>query len=718
MRRGQEALRARNYRAAQQAFEEAAAADKTRALPHKYLADIHAKQGRYAEAVAAARQALALNEKDADTHYNLGTYLLYTNPENPSEEVIQEMRRALELNGRLADAAQNLGYALFQRKRYEEAAEAFRQATRITPSWAPYHAGLGEALLYQGKLEEAAAAFEQAAADRRLKMLRDKQYRDYFCDIFLNWGKTEEKRGNLGTAKDHLRRLIATLGEAAEYRQQVDEGRRLLADIERRLAEEAEARRKKEEEALKQRQDTKAPVVTITGTDATHPGAAPAAAQAREVVIVAAGQDETTTILLTGVASDDVGVEKVTVAGEPATLYQARDLTVAEDLGVSVNFSAEVAVRPGENRIEVVATDRSGNQGRSVVVITGTRKERIEVASEAAQEVAQAASQKWAVLVGVNQYESKEITPLRFSVRDVRAIHEVLVDPKRAGFPPANVVLLTDDQAERQKHPTRRNVYDALYFLEQNAKPEDLVVIYYSGHGFRDRDSGKSYLLPLDTVTHDLESSAIPNDEFLARVARIQANKKVILLDACHSGGLSLGAKADAKLPTEYYEMLAKAEGTVTIASCSGDEQSYEYPGKGQGAFTYFLCEGLTGKADADGNGVVSFQEVSAYVVNSVSEWARRQRLKQTPLTHTGNARFDIPLSAVRAVELEQKRQKLLALFDDNRIQRYSIELLEREPKAMSDKEQLALTVLEQVLRGESRPELYLEIVQKFSLMT
>ena len=192
------------------------------------------------------------------------------------------------------------------------------------PSWAPYHAGLGEALLYQGKLEEAAAAFEQAAADRRLKMLRDKQYRDYFCDIFLNWGKTEEKRGNLGTAKDHLRRLIATLGEAAEYRQQVDEGRRLLADIERRLAEEAEARRKKEEEALKQRQDTKAPVVTITGTDATHPGAAPAAAQAREVVIVAAGQEETTTILLTGVASDDVGVEKVTVPASRRRLPGAR----------------------------------------------------------------------------------------------------------------------------------------------------------------------------------------------------------------------------------------------------------------------------------------------------------------------------------------------------------------------------------------------------------
>ena len=382
---------------------------------------------------------------------------------------------------------------------------------------------------------------------------------------------------------------------------------------------------------------------------------------------------------------------------------------MAEDLGVSVNFSAEVAVRPGENRIEVVATDRSGNQGRSVVVITGTRKERIEVASEAAQEVAQAASQKWAVLVGDNQYESKEITPLRFSVRDVRAIHEVLVDPKRAGFPPANVVLLTDDQAERQKHPTRRNVYDALYFLEQNAKPEDLVVIYYSGHGFRDRDSGKSYLLPLDTVTHDLESSAIPNDEFLARVARIQANKKVILLDACHSGGLSLGAKADAKLPTEYYEMLAKKR----LPAPATSSRMY-IPGKGQGAFTYFLCEGLTGKADADGNGVVSSRrfrlrgQLGERVGASASGRSR-------PTDDTGNARFDIPLSAAGG-GTEQKRQKLLALRRQPH-PALPIELLEREPKAMSDKEQLALTVLEQVLRGVT-PGALPEIVQKFSLMT
>ena len=79
------------------------------------------------------------------------------------------------------------------------------------------------------------------------------------------------------------------------------------------------------------------------------------------------------------------------------------------------------------------------------------------------------------------------------------------------------------------------------------------------------------------------------------------------------------------------------AEGLVTLASCRKQESSREWEAKGHGLFTYFLAEGLTGKADANRNGVVDSDELYNYVLEKVSLTSQRElNARQTPVRIIG----------------------------------------------------------------------------------
>ena len=56
------------------------------------------------------------------------------------------------------------------------------------------------------------------------------------------------------------------------------------------------------------------------------------------------------------------------------------------------------------------------------------------------------------------------------------------------------------------------------------------------------------------------------------------------------------------------------------------------YDGNGHGVFTYYLIEGLVGKADQDLDGYIILDEIWDYVKNNVQITARRFGLHQTPI--------------------------------------------------------------------------------------
>ena len=91
--------------------------------------------------------------------------------------------------------------------------------------------------------------------------------------------------------------------------------------------------------------------------------------------------------------------------------------------------------------------------------------------------------EKYAVVIGISDYKHRDIPDLRFAVKDATDFYNFLIEPKKGGFKPSNVKLLLDD------HASLINIKKELgIFLARKAGRNDLVVIYFAGHGAPETD--------------------------------------------------------------------------------------------------------------------------------------------------------------------------------------------------------------------------------------
>ena len=235
------------------------------------------------------------------------------------------------------------------------------------------------------------------------------------------------------------------------------------------------------------------------------------------------------------------------------------------------------------------------------------------------------APQKWAVLVGVGDYEDGAFGDLPNAVRDAASVRDMLTGAPE-GFPADNVVLLCDGAPDPMHRPTRDNILAVLGQWVQLAGPEDSLVVYFAGHGVD--VAGRLYLVPGDARQGDLENTALPFALFEQKLDGSAAKRSLVILDACHSG-------AGRNTPTMTRGMMSDierfSEGRITIASCQVDELSHEYEDQGHGAFTWFLLQGFRGEADSDGDGRISALEISRYTFEQTRRWAARTGKSQNP---------------------------------------------------------------------------------------
>ncbi len=243
----------------------------------------------------------------------------------------------------------------------------------------------------------------------------------------------------------------------------------------------------------------------------------------------------------------------------------------------------------------------------------------------------------WAVLVGVNAYDDHTYYgPLKLCVKDVEAIREQLIT---GGYEPDRIRLLTDNADEK---PTRANILTALQAVANATEEDDLLLFYYSGHG--EEKDGESYLVAGDGRHLVLGDTAVSVTRVKEILDAAPARAEVIILDACHSGA-DIGKKGPKPMSPEFIErVFNQAEGMAILSSCKQKQLSWEWPDKGQGVFTYYLLDALTGKADRDEKGFISVQDASRHVVNGVKLWAMKNNHSQTP-TLQYNVAGDIILS-------------------------------------------------------------------------
>lgn len=339
------------------------------------------------------------------------------------------------------------------------------------------------------------------------------------------------------------------------------------------------------------------------------------------------------TTVIAAVVNSGGGVAKVVLTLNGAPVFEQTARTPEP----SVFLTVPVTLRDGTNTLAVAATDADGATQQAQRTVTYTRPARPPAAAPAPPALAR---NRWAVIIGIGRYDRPEIPPLRYAVADAERLYEVLLGS--AGFKRDQVLLLTD---KTERKPTLRNVKWALgTFLARSAQKDDLILIFFAGHGAPEidprgieSDGLAKYLVPADADPDDLYSTALPMDELSTIFTRIEAEQVVMFLDACYSGaagGRTFASKRTraSRIDDVFLERLTRSKGRVIVTAARANEVSLELEDLGHGVFSHYLIQGIRGTADLDRDGMVALQELYQYLEQEVSRKSRLAGGNQHPV--------------------------------------------------------------------------------------
>ena len=208
----------------------------------------------------------------------------------------------------------------------------------------------------------------------------------------------------------------------------------------------------------------------------------------------------------------------------------------------------------------------------------------------------------WAVIVGVARYT--HMPTLKFTDDDAYQIYAFLKSPAGGALKDNQIKVLIDEDASRE------NIIKAMRKVFLKADDNDVVMLYFSGHGL------PGSFLPSD---FDGFNNRLRHEDIQAVFKESKAKHKLCLADACHSGTMmAMRSSYDSRLKDYYKAFEESAGGTALLLSSKGDEVSLEDHGLRQGIFSHFLIRGLKGEADKNSNKIVTVQELFDFVYNKV----------------------------------------------------------------------------------------------------
>ncbi len=245
--------------------------------------------------------------------------------------------------------------------------------------------------------------------------------------------------------------------------------------------------------------------------------------------------------------------------------------------------------------------------------------------------------------VGINKYQN-EAYNLNYAQPDAKSLVSTLNERGQKLFKEINKIEIYDENA------TRENIVMAFKTLMTRAKPEDVFLFYYAGHGTLDEDNNDEYYLVPTNITKlygdpdQLKKKGVSATELRDLLTQIKSQKQVIFMDACHSGGAlkSLNVRSAATDEKAIFQ-LARSSGVIMLASSGTKQFATEFAELKHGVFTYALIEALEGKAD-NGDKKITVNELKFYMEERVPELTKKYGGKtQYPTGYiTGN---DFPLT-------------------------------------------------------------------------
>ena len=252
-------------------------------------------------------------------------------------------------------------------------------------------------------------------------------------------------------------------------------------------------------------------------------------------------------------------------------------------------------------------------------------------------------NQGYALLVGVGDCAYQPLS-LPVTVKDTKAIYAALIDPELCAYPNDrdHIRVLNNEEA------TRSRILDGLKWLKEKAEvePKATIFVYYSGHGWFNKDDNSFYLIQHDVKPGKLAGTALSGKDFTEALREIQAERLLVVIDSCHAAGMATSKypeKADAELLDEFDNFqrvapskglidLKQGKGRVVFTSSEGEQKSWIKKDNSMSIYTFHFLEALKGAANKPGDRVVTVSNLMNHLGKTVPKTAQNlYSAEQTP---------------------------------------------------------------------------------------
>ena len=239
------------------------------------------------------------------------------------------------------------------------------------------------------------------------------------------------------------------------------------------------------------------------------------------------------------------------------------------------------------------------------------------------------------IIIGIEKYEY--FAPAPYAANDAAVMKDYF----------SNVLGIDKDKIwdftnEKVNGNFFDNKFNPTYGELQKAivKGQTEVYIFYSGHGIPSKNGDKVYLLPNDGRIEAIDKQGYELSTFYESLNSLQAKSVTLFMDACFSGmsrssesneAKNLIASKGAKIKPQIYQAWLANPNFTVFSSSDFDQTSLGFDSSETGLFTYYLCAGLQGKADANADKSITSGELFDYISAHVAETSVKIRGIQTP---------------------------------------------------------------------------------------
>ncbi|MEX2615100.1 MAG: caspase family protein [Alphaproteobacteria bacterium] len=185
-----------------------------------------------------------------------------------------------------------------------------------------------------------------------------------------------------------------------------------------------------------------------------------------------------------------------------------------------------------------------------------------------------------ALVIGINDY--KALPKLKTALTDARAVAKVLREDY--GY---TVRLM--------ENPERDDIIDEFDRLRDTLTEDDNLLIYYGGHGWLDRQSGRGYWLPAD-AEEDRRSRWLSNASVTDTLQALLAKHVMVVVDSCFSGTLTRSIAVPEQNSSYLARMIEKR--TRVVLSSGGLEPVVDAGGGNHSVFAAQFLKALRDNGD------------------------------------------------------------------------------------------------------------------------